>query len=186
MNLINFLNILRPWGLILNLKYPKLKRNIFMILMLTLIITGSLPFFEDRIQGKRLNLDPSAVPEMTNLAVLEENSLFSSSSPNNPDPQVIEKMKVVITAYSSSVWETDDTPYLTAAGTSVREGIVANNLLPFGTKIKIPELYGERVFVVEDRMNWEKGKYHIDIWFPDYWQALNFGAKRTYIEILES
>jgi len=40
--------------------------------------------------------------------------------------------------------------------------------------------------VVEDRMNPKKGYYHIDIWFPDYNQAKGFGAKTTYIEIIES
>ena len=103
----------------------------------------------------------------------------------SPEPKVIKKVKVVITGYSSTIWETDETPELTASGSVVREGIVANNGLPIGTKIKIPELYGDKVFVVEDRMSWQKGKYHVDIWFPSYFEAKNFGAKRTYIEILE-
>ncbi|GAI34149.1 unnamed protein product, partial [marine sediment metagenome] len=108
------------------------------------------------------------------------------SSPSNPESQYTKKtIEVVVTAYSSSPWETDDSPYLTAAGTWVREGIVANNKYPFGTEIRIPEIYGEKIFVVEDRMSWKKGEYHIDIWFPSYWEALNFGTKRTYIEVLE-
>jgi len=28
--------------------------------------------------------------------------------------------------------------------------------------------------------------YGVDIWFPSYWEALSFGAKITYIEILGS
>jgi len=92
----------------------------------------------------------------------------------------------VVTAYSSTVAQTDSDPFITAAGTWVKEGIVASNLLPFGTEIRIPEIYGEKIFVVEDRMSWRKGEYHIDIWFPSYWEALNFGTKKTYIEILES
>ena len=28
--------------------------------------------------------------------------------------------------------------------------------------------------------------YGVDIWFPSHQEAENFGAKRTYIEILES
>jgi 3D (Asp-Asp-Asp) domain-containing protein len=119
------------------------------------------------------------------LITIQGNSVLAVSNPANPEPKVIKKMKVVITGYSSTIWETDDTPELTASGSVVREGIVANNGLPIGTKIKIPELYGDKIFVVEDRMSWAKGKYHVDIWFPDYFQAKNFGAKRTYIEILE-
>jgi 3D (Asp-Asp-Asp) domain-containing protein len=68
----------------------------------------------------------------------------------------------------------------------VSDGIVANNMLPFGTKIRMPELYGDKVFVVEDRMHQRKGKYHLDIWFPDQSGAKKFGAKITYVEVLEN
>jgi 3D (Asp-Asp-Asp) domain-containing protein len=118
------------------------------------------------------------------LATIEKNSLLPVSSlfNSNSDNTTI---KVIITAYSSSSWQTDSTPFVTAAGTEVRDGIIANNLLAFGTKVKIPELYGNKIFVVEDRMHSRKGYYHVDIWFPSYGEAINFGAKTTYIEILE-
>jgi 3D (Asp-Asp-Asp) domain-containing protein len=125
-------------------------------------------------------------PELENrLITFQGNSLLAISEHFNPEPKVIKKMKVVITGYSSTIWETDETPELTASGTQVREGVVASNGLPIGTKIKIPEIFGDKIFVIEDRMNPRVGPYHIDIWFPDYSQAKNFGAKRTYIEILE-
>jgi len=119
------------------------------------------------------------------LAISERNSLISTANPNNPDPKVSRKMNVVITAYSSTVHETDETPLVTASGTMVKDGVVANNLLPFGTRIRIPEIYGDKIFVVEDRMNWKAGNYHIDIWEDSRLDALDFGAKRTYIEVLE-
>jgi len=119
------------------------------------------------------------------LAIIEGNSLLPASNPANPEPQPVRRISVVITGYSSTFWETDDDPYITAAGTWVREGVIANNWFPFGTKIRIPQIFGDKIFVVEDRMSWTKGNYHIDVWFPSYWEALNFGAKRTYIEILE-
>lgn len=99
--------------------------------------------------------------------------------------EVVKKVKMVITAYSSRVEETDSTPFITASGKTVADGIIANNMLPFGAKIRIPELYGDKIFVVEDRMHQRKGKYHVDIWFPEYSQAKEFGSKLTYIEILE-
>jgi len=34
----------------------------------------------------------------------------------------------------------------------VRDGVIATNILPFGTKVRIPEIFGDKVFVVEDRM----------------------------------
>lgn len=119
------------------------------------------------------------------LIIFQGNTLASISNPSNQEPPVTRKIKVVVTGYSSTPWETDDDPHITAAGTLVRDGIIANNFFPFGTKIRIPELFGDKIFIVEDRMSWEKSNYHIDIWFPSYWEALNFGVKKTYIEILE-
>ena len=124
--------------------------------------------------------------EMPELITIQNNSLVSLSNPFTPETKTVQKINAVITAYSSTSWETDDNPFITAAGTWVRDGIVANNYLSMGTKIRIPQIFGDKIFVVEDRMHWTKSNYHIDIWFPDYWQALDFGAKTTYIEILEN
>jgi len=124
--------------------------------------------------------------EFSQISTVQNNSLLAVSSPSNPEPEVAQKIKVVVTAYSSTPWETWGDPFITAAGTGVRKGIVANNLLPFGTKVRLPEIYGDKIFVVEDRMNSRKGYYHVDVWFSSYQEALSFGAKRTYIEVLEN
>jgi 3D (Asp-Asp-Asp) domain-containing protein len=153
------------------------------IFILASFLIGILLILETRIQKAEAEL---AVFSEEPVGILEGNTLLPIADPNNPEPRVVRKIKVIITAYSSTPGQTDDTPYLTAAGTLVREGIVANNLLAFGTKIRIPELYGNKIFVVEDRMSWVKSKYQVDIWFPSYWEALNFGAQSTYIEVLES
>jgi len=92
---------------------------------------------------------------------------------------------MIITAYSSTEDQTDSTPFITASQKHVEDGIVANNLLPFGTKVRIPELYGDKVFVVEDRMHYRKGNYHLDIWFPTRLEAKNFGVKRATIEVID-
>lgn len=102
-----------------------------------------------------------------------------------PAYEVSKKVKMVVTAYSSTKEQTDNTPFITASGKEVAEGIVANNMLAFGTKIRIPKLYGNKVFVVEDRMNKKKGKYHTDIWFEDYHSAKSFGAIITEVEVLK-
>jgi len=149
------------------------------LLMAFGIFLGIFPMLESKNLGIETGLTMS-----DSLGVVQGNSLLATSNPLSYNSQ-IRKMGVVITGYSSSPWETDDNPYLTAAGTQVREGIIANNMLPFGTKVKIPELYGDKIFVVEDRMSWKKGYYHVDIWFSSYWEALDFGSERTYIEILE-
>lgn len=101
-----------------------------------------------------------------------------------PTPKVVWRLRTIATGYSSTPDQTDDTPFITAANTCVREGIVAANFVPLGTKIRLPELYGDKIFVVEDRMHRRKN-YLVDIWFPTREQALNFGAQHTLIEVLE-
>lgn len=100
--------------------------------------------------------------------------------------EVVKKVKMVVTAYTSRPEETDDTPFITASNKRVADGILANNMLPFGTKVRIPELYGDKVFTVEDRMNKRMGNYRADIWMAEYKDAKNFGAKSVYIEVLEN
>ncbi|MCD6500873.1 3D domain-containing protein [bacterium] len=117
--------------------------------------------------------------------MIEQTTLLALAPlPSYTDAEVLKKIKVIVTAYSSSIWETQGNPYITASGTYVRDGIVANNLLPFGTKIRLPEIFGDKIFVVEDRMNQRKGYYHVDVWFPSRDQALAFGSKLTEMEIL--
>ncbi len=118
------------------------------------------------------------------IPIMNKNTLLAITGPYFPATEVVEEIEVIATAYSSTVCQTDSDPYITAAGTLVRKGIVANNLFPFGTEIRIPELFGNKIFVIEDRMNSRKGNYHIDVWFPSYQEAVNFGVKKTYIEIL--
>ncbi|MBI2639839.1 MAG: 3D domain-containing protein [Candidatus Sungbacteria bacterium] len=93
------------------------------------------------------------------------------------------RVRLYITAYSSSPDETDDTPFITASGKRVRHGIVASNYLPLGAKIKIPDIFGETVFVVEDRMH-RRFNDRIDIWMPTKRDALVFGKKLAEVEIL--
>lgn len=101
------------------------------------------------------------------------------------EPRVVEVIENVwITAYTSSPEETDSTPYTTAYLTQVREGIVATNMLPFGTKIRIPEVFGERVFTVEDKMHRRKQNF-VDIWMPDKQMAKEFGINSATIVVLE-
>ncbi len=101
--------------------------------------------------------------------------------------EVVKKVKMVITGYSSTPDQTDDTPFLTASQKHVEDGIIAINGLPFGTKVRIPSLYGDKVFTVEDRMNSRYGQLkRADIWFENTKDAINFGAKSAHIEILES
>ncbi len=122
---------------------------------------------------------------LANSPVIQSNSLSPISNPSDPQIKVVREIRVIATGYSSSPLETDETPFITAAGTNVRDGIIASNLLPFGTKVMLPDLYGNKIFVVEDRMNSRKGVYQVDIWFPSRSDALNFGAKLTNMEVVK-
>ena len=93
-------------------------------------------------------------------------------------------IRTTLTAYSSTPDQTDDTPFITASNTRVRDGIIASNFLAFGTKVQIPSLFGDKVFTVEDRMA-RKHNDKIDIWFPERYLAKNFGVKEAEVIILE-
>ena len=94
-------------------------------------------------------------------------------------------IKVWATAYSSDPSQTDSTPFNTANGTRVHDGVAAANFLPFGTQFKIPAVYGDKIFTVEDRMN---AKYNnqsiIDIWMPTRKDAVIFGKQSLTLELL--
>ena len=92
-----------------------------------------------------------------------------------------------ITAYNSEPGQTDDSPCTTANGFDVCqhgvEDTIAANFLSFGTKVRIPELFGDRVFVVRDRMN-ERYIDRLDVWMREVPEAKLFGVRRAEIEVL--
>jgi 3D (Asp-Asp-Asp) domain-containing protein len=90
---------------------------------------------------------------------------------------------VTVTAYSSTVDQCDSSPFITASGTRVRDGIIATNLLAFGTKVKFPSLYGDKIFIVEDRMN-QRFSNRADIWFETREQAKKFGVRKLEMVIV--
>jgi 3D (Asp-Asp-Asp) domain-containing protein len=93
-----------------------------------------------------------------------------------------------ITAYNSKAGQTDNSPCITANGFNVCENgvedTIAANFLPFGAKVRIPDLFGDRVFVVRDRMH-PRHKNRLDIWMINYEDAKQFGVKVAKIEVLE-
>lgn len=91
---------------------------------------------------------------------------------------------VVATAYSSTPDQTDDSPFIAASGKHVYDGLIAANWLPFGTQVRMPELFGDKIFTVDDRMNERYGYGRIDIWFDAPRATLMlFGVKRAKMEI---
>ena len=94
---------------------------------------------------------------------------------------IYERLRGVITAYSSRVQETDSSPFFTASNQRVRWGVVANNCLPFGTKVAIA---GE-VFEVQDRMNRRFGCEYFDIWFDSTTSAKDWGMYEDEVIIIK-
>ena len=97
-----------------------------------------------------------------------------------PPPDMI--MTVTATGYSSTFDQTDDTPFITANGTRVRWGIVATNLFPFNSRVRIKSEFGDEIFIVTDRMH-PRFSNRIDIWFPTREEALAFGKQRILVEV---
>ncbi|MCL4392277.1 3D domain-containing protein [Patescibacteria group bacterium] len=92
-------------------------------------------------------------------------------------------LSVWVTAYASVPEETDDTPFITASNKHVKDGFLAANFLPFGTKVTIPSLFGDKVFTVEDRMSKRKTGF-VDVWMPSVSDAKDFGIHKAQIVIV--
>ncbi len=115
------------------------------------------------------------------LATIRGQALIQTANPDTPI--VVAEQWVIVTGYSSTPDQTDDTPFITASGTYVHDGTVACNFLRFGTRVRFPQVYGDKIFVVEDRMAL-RNSHKIDIWFPGRWQAKQFGVKQLKVEVL--
>lgn len=94
-----------------------------------------------------------------------------------------------MTAYTSEAAQTDSDPCTTANGynlckAGVIEDTIAANFLKFGTKVKLPGLFGDRVFVVRDRMN-SRYPERVDVWFKSKPAALKFGLKYSKVVVVE-
>jgi len=131
-------------------------------------------------QVEQYQVEPA---DLDSLAVVEGHALVQTSCPDLP--KVAQTRYVLTTAYSSTPDQTDDTPFITANGSNVRDGIIACNFLRFGTRVKFPNLYGDKIFVVEDRMAL-RNSHKMDIWFETREQALQFGARTVKVEILQN
>ena len=89
---------------------------------------------------------------------------------------------VNVSAYTSTKDQTDGSPYVTAVGTPVRDGILAANFLPIGTVVRLPDKFGDKLFVVEDRMD-ERFSLQVDVWMSDQEEAKKFGIQFLKMEV---
>lgn len=99
----------------------------------------------------------------------------------SPEPPNITRIVAEVTAYSSTVSQTDSSPEITASGARVREGIVAcPRHLEFGTRVEIKG----KTYTCLDRMALKNdGKF--DIWFPDRKSAKAWGRQTLEVKVKE-
>ncbi|MFH2136386.1 MAG: hypothetical protein ABII19_02010 [Patescibacteria group bacterium] len=143
-----------------------------------------LAIFADLLFPKATAAD-SMVPSFTaigNEAVLEIMESEPAHLVRAEDKEPKKMIYVTMTAYSSTPDQTDDSPFITANGTWVHDGTLAANFLPFGTKVRLPDYSGDKVYVVEDRMN-QRYTYRADIWMETREAAKQFGVKYLKMEI---
>lgn len=111
--------------------------------------------------------------------------------PVSLDREPVKTIWVVVTAYSSTADQTDSTPCIAAKGFDLckahaefGEGnTIAANFLAINKHVKLPELFGDKTFVVRDRMNERYGYGRIDVWMPTREMAKEFGVKRMKMEV---
>jgi 3D (Asp-Asp-Asp) domain-containing protein len=110
------------------------------------------------------------------------------SQPLSPRYEVKSVSMHTITAYNSLASQCDSTPCYAASGFNLcknnTEDVIAANWLPFGAKVRIPSLFGDRVFTVEDRMNRRFPDY-VDVWMKDRGDAIRFGTMDAMVEVVE-
>ncbi|HDP37002.1 MAG TPA: hypothetical protein ENN27_03965 [Candidatus Atribacteria bacterium] len=155
-----------------------------------LVMVLSISFFSPW-SGLIVEGSPSTIINGSEQEILSANDDFYHNSSatffatvNSLQPS-IETRKITVTAYSSTPDQTDDSPFITASGAWVYDGVIASNFLPFGTKVRFPELFRDKVFTVDDKMHERFTDTRVDIWFPDRESAQEFGIKETIMEILE-
>lgn len=103
-------------------------------------------------------------------------------------PQIVTVKKTLTTtatAYSSDVAQTDDSPFTTSNGKQVYDGLIAANWLPYNTKVRIPDLFGDKIFTVNDRMNARYQSDRFDVWMKSRDEAIKFGLRHVRIQIVE-
>ena len=153
----------------------KFKDKLLFILVLVIILI----LFYFALQASKIPDEGKSgleTPFNTPVTILD-NTLASISNPIYLEK--IGEFEATITAYSSTIEQTDSTPFITASGKRVRKGIIANNYYKFGTKIEID---GE-IYEVQDRMSKKYNKYYFDIWMSSKEEAIQFGKQTKQVII---
>ena len=142
---------------------------LFILAFVQMLPAQSLSFTKQHADPFRVLVFPSAA-----------NVIVDSA----PSSRVFESgtvLGVVASAYNSVPEQTDVSPFITASGTRTRDGVLATNFLPLGTKLVI----NNAEYIVEDRMNSRyNDTYKVDIWMESISNARRFGTQPMLVEIV--
>ena len=137
-----------------------------------------------KILGLELNVEESSDQQVMRKVPTDE--AVTARLPLASDKILKQVIVLKATAYNSDPAQTDDTPCITASGLNVcehgKEDVIATNFLPMGTYVRFPDLFGDKVFRVEDRMN-RRYHYRVDFWLKDRSDALKFGLQTVRMEV---
>ncbi|MBT3539249.1 3D domain-containing protein [Candidatus Parcubacteria bacterium] len=160
--------------------------SIVVVLIWSFIITSFVPQIVDAKTFEFVNLTKFfTVHNVANAEILPSFPEIGDVEPRNV-------LWTVMTAYSSEAAQTDSTPCIPADWTynlcehyedEGAQDTIAANFLPLGTKVRFPDLYGDKIFTVRDRMNARYGNARGDFWMPERQLAVDFGVQRVKMEV---
>jgi 3D (Asp-Asp-Asp) domain-containing protein len=172
-----------------------------LLFILANIILSPTPAFADTdgtVSSSTVDYSYQLAPENQGLSLIQiinpgviNGSLQYKDShlPQNRGLEAKSTVNVVLTAYNSDIGQTDNSPCITANGFDLckhgLEDTVAINGVKMGTRVRFPDLFGNRVFVVRDRMNSRYGSNRVDVWMLSKANAVSFGVKGARMDILE-
>lgn len=171
------------------------------LMALGLVVTALITAFSAPRHEPVAEVPLTLLPSVVVLDNAVEHGLFTVTVGPSANPTATLRA----TGYNSHVNQTDSTPFITATGASTRLGIVAVSRdllgrdLPYGSLVRLRDLgsyYTGRgagmfqsmldqqgLFIVEDTMHARKTQ-QLDVWFPDYSTAINWGVRRIEVELV--
>lgn len=182
-----FVAVYQAWVWFERLLVPLRKRALDLSVLAFVAVIGAYVFLPTVVNAdaeQNTGFDQDTIARM--VATMQNETVAYGHLPQSADVPPRKTFSIPVTAYTSEVGQTDSTPCITASGLDVcernEENVVAANFLPIGTRLRMPELFGDRVFYVEDRMN-ARYVYKADIWMKNKSDAIAFGLKHTTIEV---
>ena len=155
----------------MNLFTKKGQKKHFQKGILTLMVFALLSFHIPQVFAEN---DPYSVPENWPDSWVAPFANEQEAVVPVVERKVRSTKRVTATAYSSDIHQTDATPFGPAMAMDFRDVVaregavhcIAHNDLRLGTEVRFPELYGDTVYTVCDRMNTRyTGTGRVDFYF---------------------